>query len=84
VSWLASAARSFDGSDNAAMENLHGFHYGSGGDMPLSMPTGGAVTGARGTADISTILDQIMNITDQSLDEAQVVAQPRREHNRSN
>ena len=29
-------------------------------------------TGTRGHADINTILDQIMNITDQSLDEAQV------------
>ena len=28
----------------------------------------------RGHADISTILDQIMNITDQSLDEAQVIS----------
>ena len=28
--------------------------------------------GVRGHADINTILDQIMNITDQSLDEAQV------------
>ena len=30
-------------------------------------------SGMRGHADISTILDQIMNITDQSLDEAQVI-----------
>ena len=33
---------------------------------------GQVVEGVRGHADISTILDQIMNITDQSLDEAQV------------
>jgi len=34
---------------------------------------GQGVDGIRGHADINTILDQIMNITDQSLDEAQVL-----------
>ena len=67
------------------MENLdpsrmmHG-HYGYGLDMQQQQqqhlqqqqPSGSSVDGARGHADISSILDQIMNITDQSLDEAQV------------
>ena len=49
-----------------------------GGVMPGGVPhdqtgTGVVMDGMRGHVDISTILDQIMNITDQSLDEAQVL-----------
>lgn len=53
-----------------------------GGEVAQQQPTsppptedgtlGRTQEGVRGTANINTILDQIMNITDQSLDEAQV------------
>ena len=42
-----------------------------GGQTPEE--SGGQTDGIRGHADINSILDQIMNITDQSLDEAQVL-----------
>merc|ERR1711971_970013 len=51
----------------------HPYGVGAQGTSPPPQedPTGGqAVDGIRGHADINTILDQIMNITDQSLDEA--------------
>ena len=49
--------------------------YGMGGPMDHQQQQGGGEDGQDGLrshADINTILDQIMNITDQSLDEAQV------------
>ena len=44
----------------------------AGADMGGSTAAAPVPSGHRGHADISSILDQIMNITDQSLDEAQV------------
>ena len=49
---------------SANSDPRHQQHMSDGG--------GGGGGGIRGHADICTILDQIMNITDQSLDEAQV------------
>lgn len=51
-------------------------HHSGGGGAGAGGPMDGSSSGMRGGAghvDISTILDQIMNITDQSLDEAQVL-----------
>ena len=56
-------------------ELIHGFpfHFGKlRGSMFVKEDGGLQQDGVRGHADINTILDQIMNITDQSLDEAQV------------
>ena len=60
----------------------YGMQQQMGGEVVQQQPTspppteeaslGGTQEGVRGTANINTILDQIMNITDQSLDEAQV------------
>ena len=60
----------------------YGMQQQMGGEVVQQQPTspppteeaslGGTQEGTRGTANINTILDQIMNITDQSLDEAQV------------
>jgi len=59
----------------------YGMQQQMGGEVVQQQPTspppteeaslGGTQEGVRGTANINTILDQIMNITDQSLDEAQ-------------
>jgi len=63
---------------NYGMQQMGGEVVQQQPTSPLPSPTedtaslGRTQEGVRGTANINTILDQIMNITDQSLDEAQV------------
>lgn len=59
------------------MHYQHPFGMGLGDQVAQQQPSPGGQEdtlqdGTRGHSDINTILDQIMNITDQSLDEAQV------------
>ncbi|XP_059094095.1 pre-B-cell leukemia transcription factor 1-like isoform X1 [Tigriopus californicus] len=60
------------GQDQLQLSNGSGNPSSNGGNgSSSSMGGDGSNEGARGHADIGTILDQIMTITDQSLDEAQ-------------
>lgn len=48
------------------------YNMGLGEEVGAGSPPADQEEGGRTQADINSILDQIMNITDQSLDEAQV------------
>ena len=67
--------------DNGGLHGMNGYQGGGGYNMEAAQPNGnGRLEEAEGEApkysDINLILDQILSMSDQSVDEAQVKSRP--------